>query len=123
MVARLPQAMLSHPGGSALAFLGHVDRAFAYSFQSERGSGQVQGMRDVLTRILRGDRIGNATDQMNIRWAALSTDLSETLQDRQSGAEIDDEVLKNRWIARDDARNYVILGDPAAQLRLDAMAA
>ena len=24
-------------------------------------------------------------------------------------------VLANRWVARDDARNYIVLGDPAAK--------
>ena len=27
-------------------------------------------------------------------------------------------VLANRWVARDDARNYVVLGDPAARLKI-----
>jgi phosphatidylserine/phosphatidylglycerophosphate/cardiolipin synthase-like enzyme len=27
-------------------------------------------------------------------------------------------VLANRWVARDDARNYIVLGDPAARLKI-----
>ena len=27
-------------------------------------------------------------------------------------------VMANRWVARDDARNYIVLGDPAARLKL-----
>lgn len=121
MIARLPQAMLAHPGGGALASLGHIDRAWAYTFVSDRGKGQVQGMRDVLARILSGHRIGHATDQFNIKWAALSTDLSESLQDAAQGLQVSNLALTNRWIARDDARNYMILGDPAVQLRVDDM--
>ena len=123
MIARLPQAMLAHPGGSALASLGHIDRAWAYSFVSDRGKGQVQGIRDVLARILSGDRIGHATDQFNVRWAALSTDLTESLQAAAKGNNVSDAVLANRWIARDDARNYIILGDPAIRLRVNDMPA
>lgn len=123
MIARLPQALLAHPGGGALASLGHIDRAWAYSFTSERNSGQEQGMRDVLARILAGQRIGHATDQFNIRWGALSTDLTELLQDMKFGRQVPDRELAQRWIARDDARNYCILGDPAVRLRVDAMSA
>lgn len=121
MIARLPQAMLAHPGGGALASLGHIDRAWTYSFVSPKGKGQVQGMRDVLARILSGHRIGHATDQLNIRWAALSTELSQSLRAAAPGNEVSDLVLANQWIARDDARNYMILGDPAVQLRVDDM--
>ena len=121
MIARLPQAMLAHPGGGALASLGHIDRAWTYSFVSPGGKGQVQGMRDVLARILSGHRIGHATDQLNIRWAALSTELSRSVRYAAPGNEVPDLVLANQWIARDDARNYMILGDPAVQLRVDDM--
>jgi hypothetical protein len=123
LIARLPQAMLAHEGGGALASLGHIDRAWAFTFISDRSKGQAQGIRDVLTRIMRGDRIGYATDQFNIRWAALSTDLSESLQDRARGEQVPDAALANRWIARDDARNYTVLGDPAARLRVEDMPA
>ena len=120
-IARLPQAMLAHPNGGALASLGHIDRAWTYTFMSDRGKSQVQGIRDVLTGILSGDRIGHATDQFNIRWAALSTDLSESLQAAARGEVVSDARLANCWIARDDARNYMIFGDPAIRLRVNDM--
>lgn len=121
MITRLPQAMLAHPGSGALASLGHIDRAWAYTFVSSRGKGQVQGIRDVLARILSGDRLGHATDQFNIRWAALSTDLSQFMQAAAQGNPIPDALLRNLWVARDDARNYIILGDPAVRLRVNDM--
>ncbi len=121
MISRLPQAMLAHAGGGALAALGHIDRAWAYTFVSNRGKGQVQGIRDVLARILSGDRIGHATDQFNVRWAALSADLSESLQAVAQGSNVPTAVLANRWAARDDARNYITLGDPAVRLRVNDM--
>jgi hypothetical protein len=108
--------MLAHPAGGALASIGHVARAWAYSFLSERSRGQVQGFRDVIARLVAGHRIGYATDQFNIRWAALSTDLSEALADRKNHPEISEAVLANRWVARND----VILGGPAVKLRVDA---
>jgi hypothetical protein len=121
MIARLPQAMLAHASGGTLASLGHIDRAWAYAFMSDRGKGQDQGIRSVLSAILRGDRIGQATDQFNVRWAALSTDLTEDLLAAARGDHVSNAILANRWIARDDARNYAIIGDPAVRLRVDDM--
>jgi hypothetical protein len=31
-------------------------------------------------------------------------------------------VVANLFIARDDARNYIVLGDPAVRLRTESMA-
>ena len=70
---------------------------------------------------MRGDRLGQATDQFNIRWAALSTELSETLANVRHGLEIDPKSLANQCVARDDARNYLLFGDPAVRLRVEDM--
>jgi hypothetical protein len=120
-LARLPQAMLAHPAGGALAVIGHIDRAWAYTFVSRRNSGQVQGFRDVLARLVDGRRIGYATDQFNIRWSALSTELSEAIANYRNEPDRYFTTLANRWVARDDARNYVVLGDPAVRLRVESM--
>jgi hypothetical protein len=119
--AQLPQAMLAHPQGGALATLAHIDRAWTYSFEGQRGGPQVQGFRDVIGRLLRGERIGQATDMFNIRWAALSTQLADLHLDVWRGAQVPTQTLGNLWVARDDARNFMILGDPAARLRVEDM--
>ncbi len=122
MMGRLPQVLLAHPEGGALAVLAHIDRAWAYSFRSGN-QGQIQGFRDVVGRIMRGARLGMATDQFNIRWAALSTELSEVLDQVRLGLQVESKKLANQWVARDDARNYVLFGDPAVRLRAEDMPA
>lgn len=118
MTARLPQVLMSHPQGGALAALGHIDKAWASSFQSKKGVPQTQMFDEVLGRLMSGERVGNATDRMNMQWGALSTELSELQAERATGlAEQKDAELLSLWIARDDVRNYVILGDPAVKLR------
>ena len=109
------------PTGGALAAIAHVERAWAYSFQSEKGGGQIQGFREVLARLLNGDRVGQATDTFNMQWAALSTRLAELQVDLQHGADVPLKLLGQFWVARDDARNFLILGDPAVQLRVKDM--
>jgi hypothetical protein len=120
-LSKLPQALLAHSAGGALAAIAHVERAWAYSFQSEKGGGQIQGFREVLARLLNGDRVGQATDTFNMRWAALSTRLAELQVDLQHGADVPLKLLGQVWVARDDARNFLILGDPAVQLRVKDM--
>jgi hypothetical protein len=121
-MSRLPQAMLSHSSGGALAVLAHVERAWAYSFRGRRGSPQIQGFRDVIARLLRGERIGQATDQFNLRWGSISNEIAELQAGLALGAEPAPRRLANLWISRDDARNFVILGDPAVRLRVEDMA-
>jgi hypothetical protein len=120
IVARLPQRMLQQ---GALASFAHVDRAWAYSFQASRGTPQVQGMRDVMVRILQGQRLGQALDGFNMRWAVLSAELQESQNQREAFAKqlVSDASLANRYVARNDARNYIVIGDPAVRLRTEVM--
>ncbi len=120
ILARLPQRMLLQ---GALASFAHVDRAWAYSFQNSRSRPQVQEMRNVMVRILKGDRLGYATDEFNLRWAVLSAELQETQNLREAFASqlVTSAALANRYVARNDARNYIVIGDPAVRLRADEM--
>ena len=119
LVARLPQRLLL---AGAQAVIGHIDRAWAYSFQTRVGTPMVQGLRDPMVRILQGSRVGDAMDVFDQRWTALSADLLNTMQNRKAFAQaVPDALLANKWVARDDARNYIVLGDPAARLRIDAI--
>ncbi len=121
MVGRLPQKLLAR---GALAVVAHIDRAWSYSFQVGRGAPQVQEFRDVLVRAMKGERIGACTDQFNLRWAVLSAELSDLQRQQQVlPGQVSNATLANRWVARDDARNYLTLGDPAVRLRVEDMTA
>ncbi len=118
MVSHLPQSLLAHPEGGALAVLGHVDRAWSTSYESKKAGSQIEDFRSVMNRIMSGHRVGNATDRFNQRWAVLSTGLDEAIQNWADGF-ADADALQDLWIARDDARNYIVFGDPAVCLRVD----
>jgi hypothetical protein len=119
-LSRLPQTMLAHPKGGALAVLSHIDRAWSYSFTTDQNRPQCDGIRDVLTGILLGWPIGHAMDQFNVRWSAISVELADALRDIKD-QKITARDLARKWIMRDDARNYSIMGDPAVRLRMDDM--
>jgi hypothetical protein len=119
MVAHLPQRLLSHPKGGALAVIAHVERAWSYSFSwVQEVTSETDTFRDTLLRITRGQRIGWAMEHFNDRYAALSTSLSDILGQIKLGRKADDANLSSIWTASNDARSYVILGDPAARLPL-----
>ncbi len=120
-VAALPRRLLAHENGGALAVIGHVERAWGYSFTQEFGNPQLVPFRNTIGRILLGMPVGYATKEFNEKYAELSAALSRLLEEVGFGAAIDDDQLAIAWTQRNDAQNYVLLGDPAARLRVAQM--
>jgi hypothetical protein len=115
-LGRLPQRLLGTPAGGALAFIGHVDRAFSCSFLWNGVDPQITALASVVLAILDGMRVGNAMEYLNSKYAAIATQLTSRLHAlRGSGRLIDDHTLVALWTAVHDARNYVVLGDPAVR--------
>jgi hypothetical protein len=116
-VARLPQRLLGSPAGGALAFLGHVERAWGCSFTWPGAGAQRVVFHSALLAVLSGWRVGHAMEFFDERYAELSADLNETLEGvRKDGRNVPDSELAGAWTANNDARSYVVVGDPAARL-------
>jgi hypothetical protein len=114
-IARLPQRLLGHPRGGALAVVGHVDRAWGASFIWE-GARQATTFDSALQRLFAGERLGAAMEDFNVRYAELSTEVADRIEQLKGGEVVRPEELARLWTANSDARNYVILGDPAVRL-------
>lgn len=116
-VASLPKRLLSHEEGGALAVIGHVDRAWGYSFVTGDES-QLIPFQNASGRILVGEPVGHAMKDFNERFAALSARLSSLLEEIElTGKIVADEELAELWTERNDSQNYVLLGDPAVALK------
>ena len=120
-VAALPQRLLSHPNGPALAVLGHVERAWGYSIRPTGAGTQIGPFRDFLARVLAGEPVGHATKNFSERYAVLSTALASALDENSKEAKLPPQEVAATWVERNDAQNYVLLGDPAARLRTDLL--
>jgi hypothetical protein len=111
-IAALPQQLLGHPRGGALAVVGHVERAWAYSIQPPRIGPSLLPFRNFLSRIMKGEPVAHAMRDFGARFASASMRLLEP----HSEAE-----LATLWLERNDARNYIVLGDSAARIRVSQL--
>ena len=93
-LAALPKALLSHPQGGALACIGHVERAWNYSFNTHKLGDQLIRYQNALRRILAGKPIGYALTDMYQRYAILYASVAKMLEDyKKFGLPIDDKQL------------------------------
>lgn len=117
-LSELPRRMLTHPNGGALAVVGHVERAWAYSFMGDQmaRNAEIEVFRSTLYRLLEGHPIGSAVEYFNERYAEISTALALRVFKELDFGKTDTREFAWLWTANNDARNYAIIGDPAVRL-------
>jgi hypothetical protein len=130
MLARLPERLLLRPGGGALAVIGHIERQWTHAFSWEIGSpgrghqaAQLGYLESTLQKLMAGHRVGAAMESVNQRYAEVATEWAEEEEEARAmkaeGSEMDRSALNALWIAKNDARNYIVVGDPAVRIPLE----
>jgi hypothetical protein len=117
-VSRLSQRLLAHPNGGMLAVIGHVERLWAHSFQGPRAVRELAVFSNALKVLMEGRPVGMAMHFFNARYAELATMMAAEIETRSGGMDTSDREFNFLLTALKDARNYIVLGDPAARLGL-----
>jgi hypothetical protein len=116
-LARLPQRLLGHPNGGMLAIIGHIDVLWSTSFRAESEVPGLFAFETTVERLLSGSTVGAAVQALNERYRALATALAPELQRHQlSKKRTESDELRRLKLETVDARNYVVIGDPAVRL-------
>jgi hypothetical protein len=114
-LARLPQRLLSHPAGGALAVVGHLGLTWSGGFAGAKGNQDVEMFFQVLMRLMRGDPIGAAMRPLFQRYAEFAEKMADEFESWLTG-QSDAGRFWGLLHAFHDLRGYLILGDPAARV-------
>lgn len=115
-IAELPKRLLSRPGGGALAVIGHVERAWGYSYRWKDVESEPESFKAVIYQLMRGMPVGYAMEHVNQRYAQIAASLAYDLGEARFNPRYDPKVLGYHWMAHNDARGYAIIGDPAVRI-------
>ncbi|HVQ38032.1 MAG TPA: hypothetical protein VMS31_10895, partial [Pyrinomonadaceae bacterium] len=123
-VSQLAQRILAQ---GAMAFIGHVEKAWDYSFLWEGVGRDIGTFQSTIEAILKGKPVGHALEYFNYRYLNLARELTESeeegmLAQYNLGEPIDPAELVGLWTAHNDARAYVLYGDPFVRINPSVMA-
>lgn len=110
-VSHLAKRLLGRRCGAS-ALLAHVNRTWTSSFTWKGAGPQIQTFVNAVGAVLSGKPIGLAHKYFSTRYAELTANLSSKLAASVSPST----EMTLLWIATVDARNYVVIGDPAARI-------
>ncbi len=126
-ISSTAQAALANPRGP-LAFIGHLDLAWSYSFEDAGGAGSSRAARflNAWQQLVHGTRAAPALFHLLRHFGeanlALTTDYDAEQRAvvRGTSHEVDRARRGRLWMLRQDLLGFVLLGDPAVRLRTPA---
>ena len=130
LLASLPERLLAHVAGP-VAVIAHLDLAWLHGFTDpdDLRVGQVWSPRLVpfltaVEQVLHGQPVGLSMARLNERVHETDDRITELIDDLYSGKVTSTPAFRatlgRTFVFRSDARNYMVLGDPAARVSLGA---
>ncbi len=122
-IAQIPKNVLASANGP-LAFFGHIDLAWTYSFQEldQGATNRPAKFMGILRSALKRDRIGIGFRELYRFFDQANTELTAIADEQRAGRISESDALVARsshlWMLRQDLSTYILLGDPAARLPL-----
>jgi hypothetical protein len=119
-IAALPRALLANPHGP-LAFIGHIDLAWSYSFadiDDRPGHHRPGRLAEVVKSLLARDRVGVAFRSVSRFLGEVCTELTALDENGAPASARERARRAHLWMLRQDLAGYVVLGDPAVRLPL-----
>lgn len=110
----LVRRLLGH-SRAPLAVIGQVDRLAVSGPPDQAWNDLHEFARQLVLRLVRGDRVGFAMMSARAQWPALSARLAELFVDAQAGLPTDDHAMAAIWANKETLRSLVVLGDPAVR--------
>ncbi|HSR70592.1 MAG TPA: hypothetical protein VLU25_21880 [Acidobacteriota bacterium] len=111
--AALPRRLLGHRAGAALAVVGHCENSWLHLAARSRPDEWAESMTDLLQALLGRQRVGAALQQYRRHCCRLAKVLEE---DSGTDSEEGRQRLIEAWALRQEARNWILMGDPASRL-------
>jgi hypothetical protein len=84
--------------------------------------GAADAFQRALRRLMTGEHVGHVLRDQHDRGVHLSSSLLDTIARSRQTQQVDEAEVAQLWTERNDARAYIVLGDPAARLRVDSLA-
>ncbi len=104
----------------AAAIVAHVERTWDTGFSWEGiEEPQLETWKSVIDTVLDGNRVGRAVAYLNERYSSIAAELNAAMLDELNNGV----VLRNTrraylFTQNEDARSWIVLGDPAAKLSI-----
>ena len=123
LTSGLPGRMLANAGGGALAVIGHTNHTWGNVLRwtdpalRREAHRHLAMFESAVGGLLRGQRVGHALAHFRSRHAEMAAYLGARLEELELFEEAHDPVeLAQLWLYSRDARDYVVIGDPAVRI-------
>lgn len=117
-ISALPKRLLL---SGASAVMCHVERAWGFSFAGEGGVDNTATFKGVLNELFAGIPVGHAMSYLNDYYATMESQMGvihEKIKSDPFYKPPVNEELVRIYVGKNDARNYILLGDPACRLKV-----